>query len=341
MTIVRYTPGRQEWAHHFGGEPAKISIAPGDLVQVGTEDCFGGLVRSPADLPSQVVPFEALNPVAGPFHVETAEAGDVLAVHFVDIVPSRETAISSLFPHFGALSPTHETAMLADPLPEKVWFYQLDVERWTATFTALAGDFSRELPLDPMHGTVGVAPPAGESRLVVVPSTYGGNLDTPEMRAGTTLYLPVNVDGAMLALGDGHARQGEGEVTGTGLECAMHTVFTVEVIKEAAPAWPRLENDELIMSTGSIRPLEDAFRIAMKDLVEWVADLLRIDRFDAYQLVSQVATAPVANVCDPNYTVVSRFPKSLLGPDSSAYGGVHARLRAIGDDYLRSNPRIW
>jgi amidase len=68
---------------------------------------------------------------------------------------------------------------------------------------------------------------------------------------------------------------------------------------------------------------------------------LRIDRLDAYQLVSQVATAPVANVCDPNYTVVSRFPKSLLGPDSSAYGGVHARLRAIGDDYLRSNPRIW
>ena len=341
MSIIRYTPGPDEWAHHFGGEPAKLEIAPGDVIQVATEDCFGGLVRSPKDLPSEAVPFSALNPVSGPFFVTGAEVGDVLAVHFIDIVPSKTTAISSLFPHFGALSATHETALLVDALPEKVWFYDLDVENWTATYRALNGDFTAQLPMDPMHGTVGVAPAAGESRLVMVPSTHGGNLDTPELRAGTTLYLPVNVDGALLALGDGHARQGEGEVTGTGLECAMHTTLTVEVIKNRALSWPRLENDDSIMSTGSTRPLEDAYRISQKDLVEWVAELLDLDIFDAYQLVSQLGTAPVANVCDPNYTFVSKFPKSILGSGRSSYEGVHARLRAIGDDHLRSRARIW
>lgn len=341
MNVIRYTPGPDEWAHHFGGDPARLSIAPGDVVQVATEDCFGGLVRSPNDLPSQVVPFEALNPVSGPFHVEGAEPGDALAVHFIDIVPSRTTAISSLFPHFGALSPTHETALLADALPEKVWFYDLHIERWTAWFQALSSDFSCELPLDPMHGTIGVAPAAGEARLVMVPSSYGGNLDTPEMRAGSTLYLPVNVDGALLALGDGHARQGEGEVTGTGLECAMHTVFTVEVIKGAAPAWPRLENELSIMSTGSIRPLEDAYRISQKDLVEWVTELLPVDQYDAHQLVSQLGTAPVANVCDPNYTFVSKFPKSVLGSEATAYGGVHRRLAAVAEEYRSAHQRIW
>lgn len=340
MNVIRYTPGPADWAHHFGPAEAKIGIAPGDVVQVATEDCFGGLVTSPSELPSEVVPFEALNPVSGPFHIEGAEPGDALAVHFIDILPSRTTAISSLFPHFGALSPTHETALLAGPLPEKVWFYDLDLDRWTARFRALSSDFTLELPLDPMHGTVGVAPAAGESRLVMVPSTHGGNLDTPELRAGSTLYLPVNVDGALLALGDGHARQGEGEVTGTGLECAMHTVFTVEVIKGAAPAWPRLENATSIMSTGSIRPLEDAYRISQKDLVEWVTELLPIDQYDAYQLVSQLGTAPVANVCDPNYTFVSRFPKSALGSEQ-AYGGVHARLAAVAEEYRSANARFW
>jgi len=340
MNVIRYTPAPQDWAHHFGPAEPKLSIAPGDVVQVATEDCFGGLVTARTDLPSEVVPFEALNPVSGPFFVEGAGVGDALAVHFIDIVPSRNTAISSLFPHFGALSPTHETALLAEPLPEKVWFYDLDLDRWTARFRALSSDFGLEMPLDPMHGTVGVAPAAGESRLVMIPSTYGGNLDTPELRAGSTLYLPVNIDGALLALGDGHARQGEGEVTGTGLECAMHTVFTVEVIKGGAPAWPRLENATSIMSTGSIRPLEDAYRISQKDLVEWVTDLLPVDQFDAYQLVSQLGTAPVANVCDPNYTFVSRFPKSALGTEQ-AYGGVHARLAAVAEEYRSAHARFW
>ena len=201
-------PRPDEYAYVFGGREPLLTIAPGDIVEVSTEDCFGGRVTSPQDRPSEVVPFAELNPVSGPIEVEGAEPGDMLAVHFVSIVPARPHAISCTFPLFGALTGTHETAMLNAPLEERVWFYDIDIEKWTATFSARNSDYRIAMPLDPMHGTVGVAPASGEVRLVVTPSTHGGNMDTPEARAGTTLYLPVNVAGAMLSLGDGHARQG-------------------------------------------------------------------------------------------------------------------------------------
>lgn len=332
MAVHSLHPTPEEYSYVFGGVEPLIGIRPGDIVEVSTEDCFGGRVASADDLPSQVVPFSELNPVSGPIHVDGAEPGDVLAVHFVSIVPARPHAISSTFPHFGALTPTHETAMLADALEERVWFYDLDLESWTARFRAKRSDFELSVPLDPMHGTVGVAPASGEVRLVVTPSTHGGNMDTPEARAGTTLYLPVNVPGAMLSIGDGHARQGEGEITGTGLESAMSTVIAVDVVKGGAPTWPRLENDDYIMSTGSVRPLDDAFRISQSDLVHWTAELTGLDTLDAYQLVSQLGLAPVANMCDPNYTMVAKLPKWAL-KSAAAYGGVHRRLRAAAEEY--------
>ena len=335
MTVHSLAPKPGQYSYVFGGQEPLLSIRPGDLVEVSTEDCFGGRVTSPNDLPSQVVPFTELNPVSGPIEVQGAEPGDMLAVHFVSIVPARPHAISSLFPHFGALTATQQTAMLHEALEERVWFYDIDLDAWTATFRAKNSDYALELPLDPMHGTVGVAPAGGEVRLVSTPSTHGGNMDTPEARAGTTLYLPINVAGAMLSLGDGHARQGEGEVCGTGLESAMNTVIAVDLIKGGATAWPRLENDEFIMSTGSIRPLEDAFRISQKDLVDWTSDLTGLDTLDAYQLVSQMGLAPAANVCDPNYTMVAKLPKWTL-KEAEAYGGVHSRLRGAAAEYLAS-----
>ncbi|WP_104127953.1 acetamidase/formamidase family protein [Cryobacterium sp. Y57] len=332
MVVHQLTPLPEQYSYVFGGRAPLLSVRPGDIVEVSTEDCFGGRVTNPRDIPSQIVPFNELNPVSGPIEMVGAEPGDLLAVHFVSIVPARPYAISSTFPLFGALSATHETAMLHEPLEERVWFYDVDLDAWTATFRAKNSDFTLALPLDPMHGTVGVAPPGGEVRLVVTPSTHGGNMDTPEARAGTTLYLPVNVAGAMLSLGDGHARQGEGEVCGTGLESAMHSVIALDLIKGGASAWPRLENDEFIMSTGSARPLEDAFRISQKDLVNWASDLTGLDTLDAYQLVSQMGLAPAANVCDPNYTMVAKLPKWTL-KDAQAYGGAHSRLRATAEEY--------
>lgn len=332
MVVHKLAPQPEEYSYVFGGREPLLSIRPGDLVEVSTEDCFGGRITSPEQLPSQVVPFNEMNPVSGPIEVQGAEPGDLLAVHFVSIIPARPYAVSCVLPRFGALAATQETAMLNEPLEERVWFYDIDLEHWSATFRARNSEFSLQLPLDPMHGTVGVAPAAGEVRLVMTPSTHGGNMDTPESRAGTTLYLPVNVAGAMLSLGDGHARQGEGEVCGTGLESAMNSVIAVDLVKGGAAAWPRLENDEYIMSTGSTRPLEDAYRISQKDLVSWTSDLTGMDLLDSYQLVSQMGLAPAANVCDPNYTMVAKLPKWAL-KDAQAYGGVHNRLRSAALDY--------
>ena len=336
MAVRSLAPLPEQYSYVFGGREPLLSIRPGDIVEVSTEDCFGGRVMSPGNTPSQIVPFAELNPVSGPIEVAGAEPGDMLAVHFVSIVPARPYAVSCSFPLFGALTATHETAMLHEPLEERVWFYDIDLDAWTATFRAKNSDFVLALPLDPMHGTVGVAPAGGEVRLVVTPSTHGGNMDTPEARVGTTLYLPVNVAGAMLSLGDGHARQGEGEVCGTGIESAMNSVIAVDLIKGGGTAWPRLENDEFIMSTGSARPLEDAFRISQKDLVDWASELTGLDALDAYQLVSQMGLAPAANVCDPNYTMVAKLPKWTI-KEAQAYGGVHRRLRAVAADYLAAH----
>ncbi|NYI69064.1 acetamidase/formamidase [Spelaeicoccus albus] len=309
-----------------------MSVDPGDIVEVSTEDCFGGMVKTSRDLPSETVAFDRLNPVSGPIEIRGAEPGDLLAVHFASIVPARDYAISATFPHFGALTGSHETVTLQPPLDERVWIYDIDVDAWTATFSATRSDHRLVMPLDPMHGTVGVAPASDEVRLVVTPSTYGGNMDTPELRAGVTLYLPVNVPGAMLSLGDGHARQGEGELCGTGLECAMNSVIAVDVVKGAAPAWPRLQNDEYLMSTGSMRPLEDAFRISQRDLVNWTAELTGMDTLDAYQLVSQTVRTPAANVCDPNFTMMAKLPTWALH-DASVYGGMHQHLKAVSAKY--------
>jgi acetamidase/formamidase len=333
MDVVAYRPDPSEFAWTFGGVKPVMTVVPGTLMELWTEDAFGGRVRGPDDLVSRVIEFPFVNPQTGPFYVEGAEPGDTLALHFVSIEPSRDWAASTTVPLFGALTSTHATATLQDPLPEIVWIYQVDSKRRTVTYHAARGDHSVELPLDPMHGTVGVAPAAFEARSSLVPDVHGGNMDTPEMRAGTTCYLGVNVAGALFSLGDGHCRQGEGETCGVAVEAAMDTVLIVDLIKEMATPWPRLENDAYIMSTGSARPLEDAFRISQVDLIDWIATEFGLDRLDAYQLVTQASETPVANVVDPNYTFLSKIRKEYL-PVREPYGGIHGRLREMGRAYL-------
>jgi acetamidase/formamidase len=333
--VVQYRPESVELSYTFGGREAVRRVAPGTVLELYTEDCFGGQVRGVEDLPSVVCEFPYLNPVTGPFHVEGAEPGDTLAVHFVSIAPARDWAVSTTFPHFGALTGTHTTATLHPPLDELVWRYDVDVAAGTVRYQARRGDYTVELPLDPMHGTVGVAPAAFETRMTIVPDVHGGNMDTPELRAGVTAYFGVNVPGALFALGDGHCRQGHGEVCGTGVEAAMNTVVIVDVIKGTPTPTPRLETDAALMSTGSARPLEDAYRISQHDLVTWTAGLVGLDTLDAYQLISQAGEAPVGNVCDPNYTLLAKVDKRYLG-SAVAYDGVHERLRAAARDYLGS-----
>jgi len=243
LTIVpfRPTPGQYVWT--FGGAAPVLRIRPGSVLELWSEDCFAGRVRSREDLVSVVCEFPFLNPQTGPFYVEGAEPGDTLAVHFVSIEPSRDWAVSTTVPLFGALTSTQLTATLQDPLPERVWMWQLDRAANTCRFSALDGEFTVDLPMDPMHGTVGVAPANLEVLSALTPAAHGGNMDTPEMRAGATCYLGVNVEGALLSLGDGHARQGEGETCGVAVECAMDTVVIVDVVKGRPTPWPRLETD--------------------------------------------------------------------------------------------------
>jgi acetamidase/formamidase len=334
MDVVTYRPDPSEFAWTFGGVPPVRKVQPGDLLELWTEDAFGGKVRGFDDLVSKVIEFPFVNPQTGPFFVEGAEPGDTLAIHFVSIEPSRDWAASCTVPLFGALTSTHQTATLQEPLPEVVWIYDVDAGKRTVTYRARAREYAVELPLDPMHGTVGVAPASFEARSSLVPDAHGGNMDTPEMRAGTTCYLGVNVEGALFSIGDGHCRQGEGETCGVAVEAAMDTVIAIDLVKGRPTPWPRLENDSYLMSTGSARPLEDAFRIAHMDMVTWLSEEYRFETLDAYQLLTQVSESPVANVCDPNYTFVTKVAKRYL-PRADAYGGMHGRLNEAAETYRR------
>jgi acetamidase/formamidase len=334
LNVISFRPERDDYAWTFGGAEPVMKVSPGDVLELWTDDCFTSLVETVDDLASEKVVFPFLNPQTGPFFVEGAEPGDTLALHFVSIEPARDWGVSTTFPLFGALTSTLATVTLQEPLPEVVWRYDVDRSRRTVRFEARRSEYSVELPLEPMHGTVGVAPPNLEARSALVPGSWGGNMDTPEMRAGATCYLGVNVEGGLFSLGDGHYRQGEGETCGVAVEGAMDTVLVVDLIKRRSTPWPRLEDDAYIMSTGSARPLEDAFRIAHGDLVQWLAEEHGLDRLDAYQLVTQISESPVANVCDPNYTFVAKAPKRFL-PAAEVYASVRARVTEIAARYLR------
>jgi acetamidase/formamidase len=333
VDVVAFTPRPEQFAWTFGGVEPLQRVAPGSVLELWTEDAFGGKVRRAEDLVSEVIEFPFVNPQTGPFYVEGAEPGDTLALHFVSIEPSRDWAASTTIPLFGSLTQTHATAGLQEPLPELVWMYEVDTKERTVTFRARDAEFTSTLPMDPMHGTVGVAPASFEARSSLVPDAHGGNMDTPEMRAGTTCYLGVNVEGALFSIGDGHARQGEGESCGVAVECAMDTVLVVDVLKGRACPWPRLESEDYVMSAGSARPLEDAFRIAHTDMVQWIGEEFGLGAMDAYQLLTQVSESPVANVVDPNYTFLCKVRKEWL-PSTTVMGGLHAELKDVGAAYL-------
>lgn len=333
--VRQFRPAPDSFVWTFGGAAPLARIRPGTVLELFTEDCFAGRVRSTRGLVSEVCEFPFLNPQTGPFYVEGAEPGDTLAVHFVSIEPARDWGASTTVPLFGALTSTHTTATLQAPLPERVWIWELDRQRRTCRFTAADTDVQVDLPMDPMHGTVGVAPANLEVRSALVPDAHGGNMDTPEMRAGVTCYLGVNVEGGLVSLGDGHARQGEGETCGVAVETAMNSVVIVDLIKGVPTPWPRLESDDHLMSTGSARPLEDAFRIAQLDLVRWVSASSGLSELDTYQLLSQAVESPLANVCDTNYTSVAKVRKAFVPAPDRLYRA-HDRLRAQAARYLAS-----
>jgi len=327
MDAIEFSPDREQYAYTFGGVEPVMRIKPGSVLRLWSEDAFNHAIRSIHDLSSEKADLRYVNPQTGPFHVEGAEPGDTLAIHIVDLTPARTWGASATIPFFGGLTGTDRTVNLQDALPDTTWIYEVDMDARTVGFEARFGDFQVELPLAPMLGTVGVAPPGGEVRSSLVPERFGGNMDSPEVRAGTTLFLGVNEEGALFSLGDGHYRQGEGEACGTAVEGAMNSTIIVELIKGSAPVWPRLENDDYWMAVGSSRPMEDSWRIAQVEMVRWYQELFHLHQMDAYQLLSQTTEVPIANVVDANYSVVVKAAKSVM-PPADAFGGMHAELRS-------------
>jgi acetamidase/formamidase len=202
--------------------------------------------------------------------------------------------------------------MLGADLPETTWRYDLNGDRTIARSSSRDGRHRWEVPVTPFLGCLGVAPAAGEVRSTVVPDTFGGNMDCPQVRAGNTVFLGVNVPGGLLSLGDGHYGMGDGEIMGAAVEGAMNVELFVEVIKRQATPVPRIENANTVMFVGAGRPLEDAARMAFKAMVGWVRERSGMTEVDAYQCVSQLARAPIVQLVDPEYTVLVAMDKSRI-----------------------------
>ncbi len=249
----------------------------------------------------------------GPIYVEGATPNDMLVVTIHSVTPNHDVAASRLYSDFGSLSNERGNRVLNDPIPERRYVWHLDRERMTGT-TELPGSRMQRVTIDlqPMLGRLSVAPRGEESYSALWPGYFGGNMDAREMKEGTTVYLPIFHDGAYFYFGDGHARQGVGEISGTGLETSMDVVLEIDVIKGKTIDWPRFEDDEYLMVAGSARPLIDAFRVAHVELIEWLEEDYGFDRYDAYTLLGQLAESTIANVVDPQYTVVAKFPKKYL-----------------------------
>ena len=248
----------------------------------------------------------------GPFYVEGATTNDMLVVKILRVMPNTGLAAANVRGTFGGLSTDSRVRLLNDPIPDRRYLWELDTVRMVGR-TALPESRmqSIEIDLKPMLGRVAVAPRGDEAFAGLWPGDFGGNMDAPEIREGTTVYLPIFHDGAYLYFGDGHARQGMGEVAGTGLETSMSVTLQIDVVKGKRIDWPRLEDAQYIMVAGSGRPLIDAFRLAHVELVEWLQEY-GFGKWDAYALLGQLAESTVANIVDPNYTVVAKFPKRFL-----------------------------
>ena len=254
MDVSEYTPTLTNTPYTFGGVASVMRVRPGTALRLWSEDAFNGVLRSVDDLSSAKVDLRFVNPQTGPFCVEGAEPGDTLVLHLAAVEPARDWGASAAIPFFGGMTSTDRVVTLQEPLPDTTWIYELDRDRGTVGFAARHSDHRIELPIEPMLGTVGVAPAGGEARSSLVPDRFGGNMDTPQMRAGSTIFLGVNVEGAMFSIGDGHYRQGEGEACGTAVEGAMTTTLIAELIKGSAPGWPRIEDDTHWMTVGSRPP---------------------------------------------------------------------------------------
>lgn len=283
-----------------------MRIRPGDVVEVETLDAFGGAIKTEADMPSAVLTMPFVNPQNGPIAVEGAEKGDTLAVYIHSLLPRgpQPAGTTALIPDFGALVSTGLT-MLNKPIPERV-------KKMEVTPDGVKFSDRITLPYEPFVGTMGVSPEI-EAVSSLQPDYWGGNMDLPDVAPGSVIYFPVNRKDAHFFIGDCHGRQGDGELCGVAVEINATVTVQIDLIKGWTIPGVRLETEEFIMSVGSARPMEDAARMAYRDLVRWLVDDYGFEESEAYFLCTQAGKMRVGNIVDPKYTLGASMKKSWLG----------------------------
>ncbi|NIM45075.1 MAG: acetamidase [Nitrososphaeria archaeon] len=304
----------------FGPHEPVLSLKAGDTLitttlDAGCHDSSGNLIGEEMKQRSEDTEYHTGNPLVGPFYVEDADLKDTLVVHIEKIALNRESAYSRIRPHFASLTEEGpgKRLSLTEPLEERYFTWKLELEKNVGILNLSKSKLNKvEIPLHPFLGTIGVAPRYGRQEMSLTPGSHGGNMDCIETRKGTTLYFPVFVRGAYLAFGDVHAAQGDGEICGVALETTAEVTLRLDIIKGRAIEWPRFEDREYIMVAGSSRPLMEAFKIAYVEMTNWLTTDYGFEKWEAFQLLSQVNQCSIGNVCDPNYTVVAKFPKKYL-----------------------------
>ena len=305
-------------AHHQhlgwdNSNPPVLEVAPGERVEFEIVDASGGQLNqgsTVSDVPS--LDFARINPVTGPVKVSGAEPGDALVVKILEFEACGWGWTANV-PGFG---------LLADQFPDPalhIWRYAAD-----ASAPAAYGP-GGEVPLKPMIGTIGVAPAAPGTHSIVPPRRVGGNMDIRDIGAGTVLELPVEVEGALLSMGDTHAAQGDGEVCGTAIESAMRVAVELDLAKGVQLAFPRFETAGPVtrhldengyhVCTGIGPDLMQGARDAVSGMIDFLGARHGLDAVDAYLLCSVCADLRISEVVDqPNWVVSVYFPKTVFDP---------------------------
>jgi acetamidase/formamidase len=288
--------------------PPVLEVESGAVVLLHARDASDGqIARDSSAAAVAGIDFDHVNPVSGPVYVKGARPGDVLAVELLEFV-SADWGWTAIIPGFG---------LLADDFPEP-WLRISSIGDGVVRFSERV-----ELPLRPFPGTIGVAPPEPGPHSILPPRRWGGNLDTRHLLAGTTLYLPVGVEGALLSLGDTHAAQGDGEVCGTAVESAMDVTVRVSVRRDLSLAAPQYDAPAPAASPGvggaehvciGVGPdLYEAARDATQATIAWLGEQHGFAREEAYALVSVAGDLRIHEIVDaPNWVVGLSFPVGII-----------------------------
>jgi len=301
MTTHHFTPTHYHVT--LGSHEPVLHIADGDIVETTTVDAAGRDATGEPVTPGS-------NPQTGPFYLDGAEPGDMLALDLIRLTPNRPQGWSNDSLAFSVLDPDFANEQPAWG-ENAVW--QVDVGAGVATLvkpeTALG---ALKVPLAPMLGCFGVAPSRGQAISTSTSGPYGGNMDYRGFVAGVTVYFPVFAPGALIHVGDGHAVQGDGEIVGTGVEISFDVTFRARLIKGKTIGWPRGENETYIFTVGNARPLDQALQHATTEMMRWLKADYGLDSVAAGLLLGQAVEYDLGNVFDPAYTMVCKVAKRYL-----------------------------